>query len=211
LFAHSLQRDNVVVHARQPLPPQAAAQLADVVQRLRRSPLYDAARTHHVFLCDTPELYGFFALWQHRSGGLASTWAFGNAFIRPSDVKRGRVIGASGREKGGDRSLTYYIAHEVTHAMTADRVGRLRYRELAPFQVEGYADYVALAAPVDVARGREALRANAFDMDPKRSGHYDRYRLLVGYLLQERRLSVDELLAQPLDRATLERELLALR
>jgi hypothetical protein len=45
-------------------------------------------------------------------------------------------------------------------------------------------------------------------MDPKRSGHYDRYRLLVGYLLQERRLSVDELLAGPLDRATTERELL---
>src|SRR5687767_12702442 len=64
---------------------------------------------------------------------------------------------------------------------------------LAPFQVEGYADYIALTAQVDVARGREALRANAFDMDPKRSGHYDRYRLLVGYLLQERRLSVDQL------------------
>jgi hypothetical protein len=45
-------------------------------------------------------------------------------------------------------------------------------------------------------------------MDPKRSGHYDRYRLLVGYLLQQRRLSVDDLLASPLDRQATERELL---
>lgn len=44
-------------------------------------------------------------------------------------------------------------------------------------------------------------------MDPKRSGHYDRYRLLVGYLLQ-RHLSVDDLLASPLDRQATERELL---
>ncbi len=42
-----------------------------------------------------------------------------------------------------------------------------------------------------------------------RSGLYERYRLLVGYLLQHRGLSVDELLARRMDRADVERELVA--
>ena len=51
----------------------------------------------------------------------------------------------------------YFVAHEVAHAMTADRVGRRRYFSLAAFQQEGYADYVAFARPVNLARSREAL------------------------------------------------------
>jgi hypothetical protein len=44
-------------------------------------------------------------------------------------------------------------------------------------------------------------------MNPRRSGHYDRYRLLVGYLVQKRKMSVDDLLTRHIDRAALEAEL----
>lgn len=207
LFAYTLQRGNLVLHARQPLPPEATPMLEDALGRVARSPLHDAARTHHVFLCETSGLYDLFTLWAYKSGGVAQTWFVGNVFIRPANLQRGRVIGRSGVEKGGDRTLAYYLAHEVTHAMTADRVGRWRFSRLAAFQREGYADYVAFARPVDLARGRADLLSGTDDMDPKRSGHYDRYRLLVGYLLQQRHLSVDELLARPLDRAEIEAQL----
>jgi hypothetical protein len=185
--------------------------LDDALRRISRSPLYDGARIHHVFLCDTPELYALFTLWAHRSGGVTDTWAWGNAFIRPANVKRGRVIGASGLEKGGDRTLAYYVAHEVTHAMTADHVGRLHYRRLAAFQVEGYADYVAFARPLNLRKSRAELASGSIDMDPHRSGHYDRYTLLVGYLLQDRKLSVDDLLAKRLDKTAVESELRSAR
>jgi hypothetical protein len=209
LFAYSLQRGNIVLHARNPLPPEATQMLDDALARVSRSPLYDAGRTHHVFLCDTPPLYDLFAAWQYRSGAVTQTWATGNVFIRPANVRRGRVIGRSGVEKGGERTLAYYVAHEVTHAMTADRVGRWTMWRLAPFQREGYADYVAFARAVDLPHGRADFEAGAVDMDPRRSGHYDRYRLLVGYLLQRRDLSVDDLLARRLDGAEIERQLVA--
>jgi hypothetical protein len=209
LFAYTLQRGNLVLHARRPLPPEATPMLDDALARVSRSPIYDAARTHDVFLCDTSGLYAFFSLWNHRSGGITHTWAGGNAFIRPADVRRGRVMGASGVEKGGARTLTYYVAHEVTHAMSVDRAGRWRFKKLAAFQTEGYADYVAFAQPVDLPRGRADLEANTCDMSTSCSGHYDRDRLLVGYLLQRRRLTVDELLGRPLDRAQTEAQLVA--
>lgn len=201
LFAYSTQRANVVLHARAPLPAQAKALLDDVVTRVARSPLYDERRVHHVFLCDTPALFGLFALWDRKVGGLAQVYLGGNVFIRPSSVERNRVIGPSGQEKPGERTLAYYIAHEVTHAMTSDRVGRWRYHGLAAFQREGYADYVAFSRPVDFARGRELLERDAPEMSPHRSGLYLRYELMVAHLLERQRLTVDGLLAGPIDPA----------
>jgi len=203
LFAYSAQRANIVLHARVPLPPQAGPLLDDVVRRVERSPLYDAGRTHHVFLCDTPAVFALFAHRNRRAGGIAQIYLGGNVFIRPASVERNRVIGPSGRETPEERPLAYFIAHEVAHAMTADRIGRRRYFRLAAFQQEGYADHVAFArpGPFDFARGRALLERDAPEMDPRRSGLYLRHEMTAAYLLQRRGMTVHELLAEPIDPA----------
>jgi len=145
VFAYEARSDNVVLHARAPLPPQAEPLLEDVVRRVARSPLYDAARTHHVFLCDTPALFALFALWNRGVGAIAQVHLGGNVFIRPSSVERGRVIRPLGQDTPGERTLAYFIAHEVTHAMTADHVGRWRYFHLAAFQP------CTLVEPIDIS------------------------------------------------------------
>jgi hypothetical protein len=210
LFAYSARRSNVVLHARAPLPPQATALLDDVVRRVSRSPLYQPARVHHVFLCDSRALFGLFALWDHNVGGVTQVYLGGNIFVRPASIVRGTVTGPLGNEATGQRTLTYFIAHEITHAMTADRVGRWRYHRLAPFQQEGYADYVAFdhhLHRLDVARARDALERDVPEMNPRRSGLYARHELLVAFLLDQGRLSVDQLLAHPLDATQVEAEL----
>ena len=207
LFAYSAQRANIVLHARAPLPSQTGALLDDVLARVSRSPLYDAGRTHHVFLCDSQGVFALFALWNRKVGGVAQIYLGGNVFLRPSSIERNRLIGPSGDDKPGERTLAYFIAHEVTHAMTGDRVGRRRYHGLAAFQQEGYADYVAFARPVDFARGRQLLERDAPEMSPRRSGLYLRYELMVAHLLERRGMTVDELLARPIDPAPVLAEL----
>lgn len=208
LFAYSAQRANVVLHTRAPLPPEATPLLDEVVRRVSRSPLYDPARVHDVFLCDTPSLFAFFTLWNRRVGGQTQPQFVGNVFVRPSSIARNRVIGPSGDDKPGERTLAYFIAHELTHAMTGDRVGRWRYAHLAAFQVEGYADYVAFDHRLDLARGRAALEREDAEMSPSRSGLYKRYELMVAYLLERRGMTVDQLLARPMDRRQVETEIL---
>jgi hypothetical protein len=208
LFAYSLRRGSLVLHARAPFPAQAVPLADDVLRRVSRSPLYDQERTHHVFLCDTPALYGLFALWGYRSGGITHTQFTGNAFIRPFDIERNVVFGRSGQVKQAERSLAYFIAHEVTHAMSAAHFGRRLFGRLAAFQTEGYADYVAFARDVDLARGRAALLADAPEMSPSRSGLYARYELLVTFLLRHRGLDVEQLLAHPMNQRSVERELI---
>ena len=87
--------------------------------------------------------------------------------------------------------------------MTGDRVGRWGYHRLAAFQTDGYADYVAFARPppFDFAAGREALARDAPEMDVRRSGLYQRYELMVAWLLERQGLSVDQLLARRIDPA----------
>lgn len=209
LFAYTTQRANLVLHARRPFPPATQPLLDDVLRRVSASPLYDAGRVHHVFLCDTPALFGALALWKWKVGGVTQVLVNGNVLIRPADIARGVVFGRNGEVKKGDRPLAYFIAHEVTHAITGDRIGRWQYRKLAAFQTEGYADYVAFARHLDWRAERQALARDAPEMDPGRSGLYRRYEVIVDYLLDGRGMSVDQLLARPLDRAVTERQLLA--
>ena len=56
---------------------------------------------------------------------------------------------------------------------------------------------------------RESLTHEAPEMDPRRSGLYRRYELLVDYLLDRRGMSVAELLSAPLDQRQIESQLLA--
>ena len=196
LFAHRLRHANVTLHAREPLPRAANAILAEAVRRIARSPLYDASRHHDVFLTGSGSVFALLTFGA-RGGGLTNAW--GNVFVRPADLARDRVFDRHGRPKSGERTLTYFLAHELTHAMTFARLGFFRSSRLAAFQREGYADYVAFARPIDLRAGREALRRGASEMDVKRSGLYRRYELLVAYLLEMRGMDVWTLLARPLD------------
>lgn len=209
LFAYSASRANVIVHARVPLEAHAGPLLDDVVRRISRSPLYDAARVHHVFLCDTPALFAFFEPWHRNVGGITQVHLGGNVFIRPFNLARGTVIGPSGTEKTGERTLAYFIAHEVTHAMTADHLGRRRYFRLPAFVTEGYADHVAMAHALDFAAGRAALARDDVEMSPRRSGLYRRYELLVAFLLERDHITVDELLSHPPEQGAVEGRILA--
>jgi hypothetical protein len=48
VFAYEVRAENLVLHARHPLPAQATAIAAAAQQRLRRSPLYVASDSYDV-------------------------------------------------------------------------------------------------------------------------------------------------------------------
>ena len=206
LFAYSLRQDNIVLYARAPLPKEAGPILRDALSRVTQSPLYDAAQEQHAFLCDSPTLYALLAVTAHGSG---KTNPFRNVFIRPANVARNRIIERSGLEKPAPRTLAYVIAHEVTHSMTFAHLGLAASRTVSAYQGEGYADYVALGPYPNLRAGRDALKRNAFEMNVTESGRYDRYRLLVSYLLDARHLTLDQVLTQHVPQKDVVAQLLA--
>jgi hypothetical protein len=68
---------------------------------------------------------------------------------------------------------------------------------------------VANGGDFDYERAREQLRRGDPELDPKRSGLYLRYHLLVAYLLEGKGISVVEMLRREFAPAQLEAEILA--
>lgn len=207
VFAYEARAGNVVLHARTPLPPQARSIAEEARQRVSRSPLYVPEDRYDVFFCDSSALFAFFNPTEPKAGGTANEITR-HVFMRPAVIERDRLIGYSGREVPGERTLTYFVAHEIAHVMVSRRVGRLAHRRLSPWQREGYPDYLAKAGSFDFAAARRALQAGDEALDPRRSGLYLRHHLLVAHLLDHRGMTPEALLAQPLDPSAVERELL---
>jgi hypothetical protein len=209
LFAFGARDGAIALHAREPLPSTVQGVLADARRRAGASPFYDPRATYDAFLCDDGRTFTAFTLWNHGAGAVSQWELSGNIFLRPSHIEANRLVGPSGRETPGERTLSYFIAHEVTHTMVARGIGRLGYARLQRWQVEGYADYVGKGGAFDFAQTLAAFRAGTSELDPKRSGLYLRYHLFVAYLLDREGMTPDALLSGPIEQAEVESRLRA--
>ena len=208
LFAYELTAAGISVHSTQPIPEAMTATLERVRTRLDRSPFGAATRGAHVFICDSSWLFGVFARQNYRVGGVTD-WLVGqHVFLRQSDMEHDRLIGPSGRPVAADRPLSYFIAHELMHVANVRAAGRWRYARLPQWVDDGYADYIA--RDIDLSEALTKMKEGARELDPRRSGLYLRYHLMVAYLLDKRQLTAHELLASVPARDDVEAQLTAL-
>jgi hypothetical protein len=123
-------------------------------------------------------------------------------------MQNDRLIGPNGRPVAADRPLSYFIAHELMHVANARAVGRWRYARLPQWVDDGYADYVA--RDIDLAEALRKMKEDARELDPRRSGLYLRYQLMVAYLLDKQAVPLNEVLTAPPAREQVEDQLAAL-
>lgn len=206
LFRYHVSAGRLGLYSDQPFAPAAGRRvLRDVEARLSTSPIDDSAR-HDIFICNADwRRTVFFNL----AGGAAGVNYYpltNNVFIRRADVDRDQVFGASGRPAAPPRALAYYAAHEITHSLTAERIGptRLWNRALPQWVREGYADYVGLGGQVDIDALYRRYRAGDAEFDWRKSGRYARFQLLVAFVLNRAHWPLDRLLSAPPSQAEAE-------
>ena len=208
LFAYQLEHAGIVVHARRPIPEAMKGTLERVRSRLDRSPVFDGAAPAHIFICEPQWVFAIFARQNYRVGGVADGFVGRNVFLRESDMDHDRLIGPSGQPVAADRPLSYFIAHELTHIAVSTRVGRIGYAQMPQWVDDGYADYVA--RDIDLAKSLDGLKNDVRELDPRRSGLYLRYQLMVSFLLNVRGLAMSDLLQRRDDGAAILGELRSL-
>jgi hypothetical protein len=174
--------------------------------KIKKTNLYNARSTYRVFLTDSADEYAFFTSVWRGSGGVFLIFARGNIFIRPSLIELDRLIAPSGETVAEDRPLNYFIAHETAHALVYERLGFSKYLDLHLWVREGVADRIA-RDHFDYERMLENYRGNLPLMDPRQSGLYLKYQLLVEYAIRHRNLDVDSLLEKNPSEAEIETEL----
>jgi hypothetical protein len=211
-FSHSFTRGTITLYSDEPIPPGPAGQILDqVAQRLARSPLAAPPRINdlRVYICNRRWRFNLFANTRYKVGGLAYPPLSDNIFLRTVHFPANRLVGYSGKETTGARTLSYYIAHEIMHVLAARELGVVRHWRLPAWKSEGYADLIAKGADFDYEQTRAQFRKDERDLDPKQSGLYLRYHLLVAYLLDRKGIRVDDMLNRAFDLKQLEAEILA--
>jgi hypothetical protein len=205
LFRYAHAGTAVTVHSDAPLPPEAADVLRRAEAKLERSPLFEGAARHDVYLCNSSWRWWLLSGGNHKAAAIALLAPFGRAVItREAHVVRDRLVQAGGQEALDERTLDYYVAHEVTHTMTGDFLGVRRYLALPVWVREGYADYVGRASDFDYEDARAALIGAVRPRSHPQSGFYLRDALLVAHLLDREGWSVQQLLRSPPDEKSVE-------
>jgi hypothetical protein len=205
LFAYEVSHDDFKVYSREPLDPNIHAILDDVEGKLSASGIHDKDLRPRIFLFDSHRHYAWLSLYVGSNSFAKSYPALptDNIFVNKSDVARDLVFRDA--EMSRSRSLRGVLAHEVTHLLVREKFGYFTNLTLPAWKQEGYSEYVAGGTLLDHETGVRMWREHPTDDTGYR---YFKYYMLVSYLLDRKKLSVEEMFIRDFDRPTLEGEVL---
>ena len=200
LFAHQITFKNFTVYARQPLDSNIYKVLDRVDARLATSPLNTAEVKPGIFLVNSTGLYAAFSLYlgNNSFGKGFGALPTSNVFINACDAANDLVF--RNATDSNRRSLSGVIAHETTHLLIRKRFGYFRNLMMPAWKKEGYAEYVAGGSTLSFETGARMWKASPNDDTGYR---YFKYYMLVKHLLEDEKLSVDDLFRRDFDAKTL--------
>ncbi|MBL8206776.1 MAG: hypothetical protein JNM09_21265 [Blastocatellia bacterium] len=204
-FHASVKAKNLSLYSDQPFTLESGQRVLELVEaKLAKSPLYAAEQQHLVFICNARWRQRLFFTYVYGAGGVNYYPFTTNVFLRDSIIEENCLIGPKGGRVPGDRTLDYFIAHEITHTLTGQAVGPIDYHRLPQWKREGYADYVGKGATFNYDEAKRAFLADDPKMDWAKSGLYWRFHLLVAHLLEKQHWSVQQMLEAPIEQAAVE-------
>ncbi len=171
---------------------RAAEVLADVERRLFRSSLRDD-NEHRIFISNSEWRRRILFLWNAGAAGVNYYPLTRNVFIGRADPDSDRVMTSAGEPKSPPRTLGYYAAHEIAHTLIKQQLTPSQQLKLPRWVNEGLADDIGFGDDADIKGLIHRLQTSDPDLDPARSGHYDRYRLLVRYMMKRKGWTAAEL------------------
>jgi len=204
-FQWSASASNLTLYADSSFSPEEGKRILELVEaKLETSPLFSAQMHHSAFICNARWRRLLFFNYKAGVGGLNYYPLTSNVFLSGAVIEENRLISPSGNKVPGDRTLDYFITHEITHTLAKQSTGTYRHFRLPEYVSEGYPDYVAMGSAFNYDEARRAFLSETPEMDRWKSGLYFRYHLLVAYLLQKEDWSVHQLLEGPPPQKTVE-------
>jgi len=206
VFAYETSHGNFRVYSQRPLDDGLVAVLDMAEAKLSASGIDDPRVATRIFISDSHGLYALLGLYVGRNSFAKSypLIPIDNVFINRSDVARDVVFRDVPKDR--ERSLSGVIAHEVAHLLVRERYGYLKNLTLPAWKLEGFGEYVAGGTLLDYERGVRMWKARPADATGYR---YFKDYMLVKYLIDVRKMSVDDLFTRDVDVESLEREVLA--
>ncbi|MGE0127894.1 MAG: hypothetical protein AB7U82_07435 [Blastocatellales bacterium] len=204
-FKASVSAKNLTLYSDQSFTAESGQRILELVEaKLARSPLYSADQKHLVFICNARWRQRVFFTYVYGVGGVNYYPVTTNVFLRDSIIEENCLIGPGGKRVPGERTLDYFIAHEIAHTLTGQAVGGIAYHRLPQWKREGYADYVGKGSSFNYDEAKRAFLANDPKMDWEKSGLYWRFHLLVAHLMDKQHWSAQRVLEDPIEQQSVE-------
>ncbi len=208
LFPHRLHEGRLSILSDRPLDePACRAALRDVDGRLRADGFDPATGRHRIVVAHARWRQRLTFLWAYGAGGVNFYPLTRNVFLRDADPGCRHIVSPLGTPVPPPRTFAYFAAHEIAHSLTGEAVGALAFHRLPVWIREGVADHVALPGRGDFGALARAYQAGERELDPRRSGLYARYRLLVLFFIEREGWSLARILASNLPQDEAERRL----
>ncbi len=205
LFAHVVSYRNFTVYSPQPVDESVYKVLDRVESTLANSAINDSGLKPRIFLTGNSTFYSSLSLFldQNSFGKGFAALPTNNVFINKADLARDLVF--RNAPAYNQRSLSGVISHEITHLLVRQRFGYVRNLTAPSWKKEGYAEYVAGGSTLPYETGVRMWKQN-----PKDSAGYQyfKYYMLVKYLLETEKLSVDDLFKRDFNLPELEQKVL---
>lgn len=186
-FPNKLTIDSVTVYSDESIPTSEITTIVKTaLQRVRKSKIYKKDIKERLFIANNPFLWAYFSNINYKASGLNYVCFNHTIFFRKADIKNNRLYGYSGKVAKGDRTLDYFMAHEMTHSLEFYSMPWYTYPLTTNWVLEGYCDYVAH----DSKKYEEYL--NHYLNVPETTGakYYSRARTMVAYLLEKEKVVV---------------------
>jgi len=194
-FPQSFYKDhvtagNISIYSDQEIPQKEIKQIIQEVQnRIERSELYKRETKHRIFITNNDIRWRYFTNINYKVGGLNYVIFNHNVFLRKADIANNRLYGYSGKKVPGDRTLDYFIAHEITHTLEFQSMPWYKYPVKTNWVLEGYAEYIA-----HNSQSYEGSLDYYLNI-PETTGakYYTRARTMVSYMLEKKNVPISNL------------------
>jgi hypothetical protein len=204
-FRWSVSAANLTLYSDKPFSEEEARKLLEITRsKLAASPLYSAEQQHRIFICNARWRQRLFFNRNYGVGGVNYYPFTTNVFLRDAIIEENRLIAPTGNPVPNERTLDYFMTHEIGHTLTKQATGSIRHWRMPEWITEGYPDYLGRGDAFHYDEARQAFLAETREMDRWKSGLYLRYNLLVAYLLDKQHWSVERLLEEPIEQKVVE-------
>ena len=205
LFHHNRTYKTFTVYMRQEVPTQ----ITDVLDRaevlLEASELYDPSDHHRMVFVNSFRLSRYLLL---RNVHFGCNPAIAPIYITSADVTndiaRCELIRPDDQRI---RTLSNTIVHEITHQLLINHIGWSADRKLPTWIKEGYCDFIAQGSAIELELG-VSMMTSSYQMYTPGLANF-RYRIVMQYLINDRDMTIDEIIRQRPNFAQIEAEVIA--
>ena len=202
IFKHKLVYENFSVYSDKELPENFTDILKETKFRIENLEIYDPSFKPDIFICDSEDLYKFFAFWVRlnpNSQGFNLSF-FDNTFLNLTRINSLKYY--------HDQRLKYthlngnvsqVLAHELIHNLDSRYSGIWEYIEKPVWKKEGYCEFGSTIAFIEKDETYDLFKRSSFYFEddlfnaPNHSKYYYKAQIMVEYLFTERDFTIKKL------------------